>query len=595
MQLSQRRKDSRHGERVRPGKLAPLNVVKNTFKTVLAVLVLLYLLLRLQFTSIIRRLLFDEERIFGLQSLDGAPYHPKISLIGIWTGTDYPNYMTWFLESIARQPEEVELILIQRGSALVSFEDTPAYNARNIKVVQMSDARYWDLHREYFCKRWGCSEVDRRRIDRHLRDVGAHDPQSYSLSILRGEVFKSFIHPGAEWWGWCDFDTVMGSFKRKFPWDIAQDYDVILPVHRNTDPQRLLFMRGHLTFFRNTQQSSDKITGHPDFATKEGWLSLRDFHHKETCRKHKTLGCSPKEASYSSYIVNNPAINFLSFDGLAQKHFLAMTPNGTYALSSGLNDKKRAALVAERMLSDKQSTHQPDQRPPTFSDLGQVRNITLVQGTYSTGSLWFHPNYSTHYVPTLGNGDPSFRNDDYLTYVYRLDGRTQERLEPVSKVVKRPDVMEEWLYLHWQEEKNKYWFQDIPEEVAGTEDWILLTQGHGKGGFWKLVYRSSNSLDQLGMGSSDSISSIVTAMASLSINVTLPYDIVIEIGAFCAGSLQFRSLLNVALTCRVVYQVLKPMLRHRITAWNINILKAAWQCAFKRTNVVLPPSWKQVE
>lgn len=37
---------------------------------------------------------------------------------------------------------------------------------------------------------------------------------------------------------------------------------------------------GHLTFFRNTPQASKKITGHPDFATKEGWLGMKNFHHK---------------------------------------------------------------------------------------------------------------------------------------------------------------------------------------------------------------------------------------------------------------------------------------------------------------------------
>jgi hypothetical protein len=38
--------------------------------------------------------------------------------------------------------------------------------------------------------------------------------------------------------------------------------------------------RGHLTFFRNTPQAAEKITAHPDFTTKEGWLSMRNFHHK---------------------------------------------------------------------------------------------------------------------------------------------------------------------------------------------------------------------------------------------------------------------------------------------------------------------------
>lgn len=50
--------------------------------------------------------------------------------------------------------------------------------------------------------------------------------------------------------------------------------------------------RGHLTFFRNTPQASKKITGHPDFATKEGWLGMKNFHHK--------LGKSQSSPSFSS-------------------------------------------------------------------------------------------------------------------------------------------------------------------------------------------------------------------------------------------------------------------------------------------------------
>ncbi|KAI5449625.1 hypothetical protein NCC49_004177 [Naganishia albida] len=418
-------------------------------------------------------ILFDEEVTYGFQTTRDVSYQPKISLIGVWAGNEEPNYLHWFLESVARQPEDVELVVIQRGKRLGNFGGDVVANAENIRVVKMSDDRYWDLHRNYLCRRWGCNERDRRRIDRHLRDLGRYDPQSYGLSILRGEVFKAYTHPGAEWWGWCDFDTVMGSFKRKFPWDIAKDYDVLLPAHRNTDTKRLLFMRGHLTFFRNTPQASEKITGHPDFATKEG------------CRKLKTIGCSPKEASYSSYIVNNPDINFLAFDALPMKHYLMMAPSGVYSLQNGLEDPKRGALVAQRIADDKEDLR-TTVNLSTFSDQGKVRDITLVQGKYPAGALWFYPRHATHYEPIYGDGDPTFRNDDYLTYVYRLNGEVKERLEPVRKVEDRPDVMEEWLYLHWQEEKKKDWFLAIPEEVEG-DGWMLLTQGHDKGGYWVLT------------------------------------------------------------------------------------------------------------
>lgn len=182
------------------------------------------------------------------------------------------------------------------------------------------------------------------------------------------------------------------------------------------------------------------------------------------------------------------------------KHYLAMTSDGVYSLQNGLEDSKRAALVAQRIADDKEGP-QVISTPSTFSDQGRVRNITLVQGKYPAGALWFQPRHATHYEPIYGDGDPSFRNDDYLTYVYRLDGEVKERLEPVRRVEDRPDLMEEWLYLHWQEEKKKGessccclgdmrliggcvdWFLAIPAQVPG-EDWILLTQGHERGGYW---------------------------------------------------------------------------------------------------------------
>jgi hypothetical protein len=136
------------------------------------------------------------------------------------------------------------------------------------------------------------------------------------------------------------------------------------------------------------------------------------------------------------------------------KHYLLMAPSGVYSLQNGLEDPKRAALVAQRIAGDKEDTGTTS-NVSTFSDEGKVRDITLIQGEYPAGALWFHPRHATHYEPIYGDGDPTFRNDDYLTYVYRLDGRVQERLESVRKVEDRPDVMEEWLYLHWQEEKKK--------------------------------------------------------------------------------------------------------------------------------------------
>lgn len=98
------------------------------------------------------------------------------------------------------------------------------------------------------------------------------------------------------------------------------------------------------------------------------------------------------------------------------------------------------------------------------------------------------------------------------------------------------------------------------------------------------------------MEASDSVSSLIAGMAPLSLNTTVPFDIVIEIGTLCAGLLQFRSLLNIALTCHGVYEVLKPALGQKIIVWDLTTLKKAWKSACKGdTRAMMPQSWKQAE
>ncbi|GHJ90299.1 hypothetical protein NliqN6_6701 [Naganishia liquefaciens] len=48
----------------------------------------------------------------------------------------------------------------------------------------------------------------------------------------------------------------------------------------------------------------------------------------------------------------------------------------------------------------------------------------------------------------------------------------------------------------------------------------------------------------------------------------IPLNIILEIGAFCAGSFNFRSLLNLSLSCKAVHEVFKPTLRVPILVWD---------------------------
>jgi hypothetical protein len=193
--------------------------------------------------------------------------------------------------------------------------------------------------------------------------------------------------------------------------------------------------------------------------------------------------------------------------------------HGTYTISGGLEDQKRARDIADRIRADKRPSTAGPARAATFSSEALVRPVELVQGNFSS-TLWFHDRHSTHYVPRFGDGDPSFRNDRYITYLHRLDGYVEERLEPVSRTEDQPDLIEEWLYLHYQEEKKKGespfcekeiftvtfaksswlieywpvlftdWFKQIPHRSnSSASDWIMLTEGHDAGGFRSLPDR----------------------------------------------------------------------------------------------------------
>lgn len=50
----------------------------------------------------------------------------------------------------------------------------------------------------------------------------------------------------------------------------------------------------------------------------------------------------------------------------------------------------------------------------------------------------------------------------------------------------------------------------------------------------------------------------------------IPLNIILEIGAFCAGTFNFKSLVNLSLTSRAVNDSLKPTLKVPILVWDAN-------------------------
>lgn len=146
--MNSRRESARHAPSRR--QLRPVDLTKTLIKLALGFLGLIYVLLQCQKSTTVRRFLDDSsevvqessERLYGFDPIDDPTYHPRISIVVVWTGEERPNYLTWFLDSIARQPDQVELVLIQRGNHQVSdLAGSFPRGSRNIKLVQMSDER----------------------------------------------------------------------------------------------------------------------------------------------------------------------------------------------------------------------------------------------------------------------------------------------------------------------------------------------------------------------------------------------------------------------------------------------------------------------
>lgn len=50
----------------------------------------------------------------------------------------------------------------------------------------------------------------------------------------------------------------------------------------------------------------------------------------------------------------------------------------------------------------------------------------------------------------------------------------------------------------------------------------------------------------------------------------IPLNIILEIGAFCAGTFNFKALVNLSLSSRSVHEALKPTLKVPILVWDAN-------------------------
>ena len=108
-------------------------------QVLLGFLISVWLILQSHSIPLVRSILTGDVVISGYPRSTAS--HPKISLVVVWTGDDLPNYLGWFFDSIARQPQELELVIVQRGDRHLDLTPAITQGATNIKIVQMSNDR----------------------------------------------------------------------------------------------------------------------------------------------------------------------------------------------------------------------------------------------------------------------------------------------------------------------------------------------------------------------------------------------------------------------------------------------------------------------
>ncbi|WVR04590.1 hypothetical protein IAU60_001598 [Kwoniella sp. DSM 27419] len=403
----------------------------------------------------------------GLDSTPGRSYEgnlPLITLVIFHDGAEIgPKVVPWFFQSVARQPRALELVIIQRGGC--SDLSGRMAGASNIRHICMEDEDFWAAHVDYLCSKFrrGCTGKQRRIMLQDMLYYSILPSPQAMYPILRGWVFKKYIRPETAFWGYADFDTFLGDFSRTFPYDLLKEesYDVLIPTEPHDGPsQQLVFMRGHLTFFRNTPDTEQKLLRY------EGFKSFRDWD-VGFLRPQQSVG----EGNYSSFVVQEPSINILTFDALSMPVLPRVSgPAGVISLPErhGLQREAEAPLaLPPGLLEPLTGRSRPASPNPSFSSRGIERPIHLNKGVKLDRAIWFHHScanwYQAESVPTTfaDDGTP----ERWRRYVTKVNDVWTERVEPMIEYEPIKGAYE-WLYVHWQEEKKQAHF-DLPANTRG--------------------------------------------------------------------------------------------------------------------------------
>jgi hypothetical protein len=133
---------------------------------------------------------------------------PKITIIAIWVGRDGErNYLKYFFESVEANPN-INLLFVN----VLRDEDGCQHrsNASNIQMLCLKEPEYYQLHVDFLCNKWNCSEEQKNTLFEHIYGHRMMDFNFSFFRILRSGIFAKWIDPATTIWGWCDLDTYWG-------------------------------------------------------------------------------------------------------------------------------------------------------------------------------------------------------------------------------------------------------------------------------------------------------------------------------------------------------------------------------------------------
>ncbi|WVF69931.1 hypothetical protein IAT40_004715 [Kwoniella sp. CBS 6097] len=420
---------------------------------------------------------------------------PLITLVGFFKGPVVgPQVVKWFFQSVGRQPHAVDFLLIQREGC----EDLSKWTKgmTNIKHVCLTEDQFWQAHVDYLCKKFegGCTSKQKKIMLKDMKYFGITPNPQAVYPILRGWVFDKYIDPRSALWGYCDLDTFLGELVSDtdnmskmdrsligFPYDLLNEpFDVFMPAE-TTDGAgvRLIFMRGHMTFFRRSPITEKKLLAFEGFRSFDNWdIGFIQPQH--------SIG----EANYSSFVVRDPNINLLTFDSLALPHDPRVSSSaGVLSLPVKFNPKGNSEpplSLAPEMLRTLATPAKRLPKYPSFSEDGFETSIDVVKGVKPPNrGLWFHEScvnwYNASSVPKRSETGKRWKR-----YLIKMNNVWTERVEPMREfephhwsetegVSLAPkdsgeeplSGMYQWIYVHWQEDKKRAHFKQFPQSAQG--------------------------------------------------------------------------------------------------------------------------------